>query len=289
MRRRTALQRLIEESRAYHDTLNGVVRVLRDGDRSAFQDMVTPIQQMNEDDDFVETLQSIIQRDHATRDSSTDRQIKEEFNSPFSSHHQISLPVARHSLPSSPHCPPCVLHTRPLFSPHDTHLSSRQVHPPSSPRISSPRAAHRHTLPFVRLRASHHILQNPLAARHISRDILRCRNGACSLHALLYAHLNWKLSIEKGNREERAWSLTYACPIHARPRHPKPCRRQRLARRIPWLCDCLWAVVVHSILAHNPEAVAHTLLADHTPADCTQLSVDSLCAESRNSADRSAG
>jgi len=59
MRRRIALQRLIEESRAYHDTLNGVVRLLRAGDRSAFQDLVTLIQQMNEDDDFVETLQSI--------------------------------------------------------------------------------------------------------------------------------------------------------------------------------------------------------------------------------------
>ena len=42
------------------------------------------------------------------------------------------------------------------------------------------------------------------------------------------------------------------------------------------------------VVAHIPEAVAHTLLVDHSPADRIHLSVDSLGAESRNSADRSA-
>jgi hypothetical protein len=35
---------------------------------------------MNEEDNFVETQQSIVQRDHATGDSSTDRQVKEEYS-----------------------------------------------------------------------------------------------------------------------------------------------------------------------------------------------------------------
>lgn len=78
MRRRTALQRTMEESRAFQDTLNGVIGILRSGDRSEIQALITHIQSAADEDDLLETLQTELQTRGKTDGLRLGRQIKDE-------------------------------------------------------------------------------------------------------------------------------------------------------------------------------------------------------------------
>lgn len=78
MRRRTALQRTIEESRVFQDTLNGIISILRSGDGSEIQDLITRIQHTTDDEDLSETLQIKLQERGESENLSLDRHIKEE-------------------------------------------------------------------------------------------------------------------------------------------------------------------------------------------------------------------
>jgi hypothetical protein len=78
MRRRTALQRTLEESRAYQDTLTGLISVLRTGNSAEIQDLVTHIQQNPNEEDVVELLQAMLQERRENYSQSLELLIKGE-------------------------------------------------------------------------------------------------------------------------------------------------------------------------------------------------------------------
>lgn len=78
MRRRTALQRTMEESRAFQDTLNGVVGILRTGDSVEIQHLVMHIQRTAGEPDALDTLWSELQRSGKSESVGLSRKIKEE-------------------------------------------------------------------------------------------------------------------------------------------------------------------------------------------------------------------
>ena len=77
MRRRTALQRTIEESKALQDTLSGVIRVIRSGGEFEIKDMIRHIQQVTEES-ALETLQTKIKESRESDNLTLNSQIKEE-------------------------------------------------------------------------------------------------------------------------------------------------------------------------------------------------------------------
>ena len=78
MRRRTALQRTMEESRAFQDTLNGVIGILRSGDRTETQALIMHIQSAADEDDLLETLQTELHKRGNPDGLRLGRQIKDE-------------------------------------------------------------------------------------------------------------------------------------------------------------------------------------------------------------------
>ena len=78
MRRRTALQRTMEESRAFQRTLNGVVGILRTGNSADIQDLVMHIQRTADEENALETLQNELQRRGKSETVGLSRKIKEE-------------------------------------------------------------------------------------------------------------------------------------------------------------------------------------------------------------------
>jgi hypothetical protein len=78
MRRRTALQRTMEESRAFQDTLKAVIGILRSGDSAEIQDFVMHIQRKAEEEDALEALQNELQRRGKSESVGLSRKIKEE-------------------------------------------------------------------------------------------------------------------------------------------------------------------------------------------------------------------
>ena len=76
MRRRTALQRTVEESRVFQETLESVAGVLR-GDKAGIENLVRQIKTSNESD-ILDTLQVMFQSTQGSGSRSTDRQVKEE-------------------------------------------------------------------------------------------------------------------------------------------------------------------------------------------------------------------
>lgn len=84
MRRRIALQRTIEESRVFQDTLNGLISTLRGGNASEIEGLVRQIQQNLDDEDLVKILHSRMQEKKRGHGLSMDSQIKEEENESLS-------------------------------------------------------------------------------------------------------------------------------------------------------------------------------------------------------------
>jgi hypothetical protein len=78
MRRRTALQRTIEESKALQDALTGVIGLLRSGDRSEIQTLIKNLQQITDEEKLVETLQSKLQETRESDSLSLDGQMSKE-------------------------------------------------------------------------------------------------------------------------------------------------------------------------------------------------------------------
>lgn len=78
MRRRTALQRTLEESRAFQDTLHTVFGVLRKGGKTVVQDLISHIKLNNADDDLVEDIQAKFHEWRETDNRSQNVSIKEE-------------------------------------------------------------------------------------------------------------------------------------------------------------------------------------------------------------------
>jgi hypothetical protein len=76
MRRRTALQRTMEESRAFQDALNGVIGILRSGDGAEIEGLIAHVQSTANEEDSLEALQNELQI-RGKSESST-RKIKEE-------------------------------------------------------------------------------------------------------------------------------------------------------------------------------------------------------------------
>ena len=86
MRRRTALQRTIEESRAFQEMLENVIAVLRGKDTHiSTETLIHQVQRTSDSENVYETLQAIFQLTRESGSRSSDRQIKEEANetSPF--------------------------------------------------------------------------------------------------------------------------------------------------------------------------------------------------------------
>lgn len=61
MRRRTALQRTMEESRAFQDTLSGVIGILRTGDGAEIEGLIAHVQSTANEEDSLEILQTELQ------------------------------------------------------------------------------------------------------------------------------------------------------------------------------------------------------------------------------------
>lgn len=83
MRRRTALQRTMEESRSFQSTLSGIVDVLRQGDSNLIQGLVTHIQQNDDEADLIETLQTRFEETRERNSQSPERRIKHEMQDGF--------------------------------------------------------------------------------------------------------------------------------------------------------------------------------------------------------------
>jgi hypothetical protein len=83
MRRRTALQRTVEESKAFQATLNGIISVLREGDGSLIHGLVSHIQQNDDKEDLIETLQTRFRETRERDTRSPERRIKHEMQDGF--------------------------------------------------------------------------------------------------------------------------------------------------------------------------------------------------------------
>jgi hypothetical protein len=80
MRRRTALQRTLEESKAFQDTLAGTIDILRTGSETDIQNLISHVQHISDDEELIGMLHATFQNKAEAASPSIKEELEETAN-----------------------------------------------------------------------------------------------------------------------------------------------------------------------------------------------------------------